>query len=34
MTASLRDYLFTDYENGIGNKINVTQNKDILPPKR
>ena len=31
MTASLRDYLFTNYENGIKNKENVTQNKEILP---
>ncbi len=34
MTASLCDYLFTNHENGIKNKENVTQNKEILPPKR
>lgn len=34
MTASLRDYLFTDCEKGTRDKANVTQNKEILPPKR
>ena len=34
MTASLCDYLFTNHENGTKNKENVTQNKEILPPKR
>ena len=34
ITASLCDYLFTNYENGTGNKENVTQNKEISPPKR
>ena len=33
ITASLCDYLFTNYENGTGNKENVTQNKEISPPK-
>ena len=33
MTASLRDYLFTNYENGTRDKENVTQNKEISPPK-
>ena len=31
ITASLCDYLFTNHENGIKNKENVTQNKEILP---
>ena len=31
MTASLCDYLFTNHENGIKAKENVTQNKEILP---
>ena len=34
MTASLRDYLFTDCEKETRDKVNVTPNKDILPPKR
>lgn len=34
MTASLRDYLFTNHEKGTRDKVNVTQNKEILPPKR
>ena len=34
MTASLCDYLFTNHENGTKAKGNVTQNKEILPPKR
>jgi len=34
MTASLCDYLFTNHENGTKAKENVTQNKEILPPKR
>ena len=34
MTASLRDYLFTNHENGTRDKVNATQNKEILPPKR
>lgn len=34
MTASLRDYLFTDCEKETRDKANVTQNKEILPPKR
>lgn len=33
MTASLCDYLLTNHENGTKNKENVTQNKEILPPK-
>ena len=32
-TASLRDYLFTDCEKETRDKVNVTQNKEILPPK-
>lgn len=34
MTASLRDYLFTDCEKETRDKVNATQNKEILPPKR
>lgn len=34
MTASLRDYLFTDCEKETRDKVNVTPNKDILSPKR
>lgn len=34
MTASLRNYLFTDCEKETRDKVNVTPNKDILPPKR
>ena len=34
MIAYLRDYLFTNHENGTRDKVNVTPNKDILPPKR
>lgn len=34
MTASLRNYLFTDCEKETRDKVNATQNKEILPPKR
>ena len=34
MTAFLRNYLFTNHEKGTRDKVNVTQNKEILPPKR
>ena len=34
MTASLRDYLFTDCEKETRDKVNVTPNKDILSPKK
>ena len=29
MTASLRDYLFTNHEKGTRDKVNVTPNKEI-----
>ena len=32
-TAFLRNYLFTNHEKGTRDKVNVTQNKEILPPK-
>lgn len=34
MTAFLRNYLFTNHEKGTRDKVNVTQNKEILPLKR
>ena len=34
MTASLRDYLFPNHENGKRDKVHVTPKKDILTQKR